>query len=277
MRRAMMAVALVMFVLAMTGCSKKYQKENVVLKSQIDSLNTANQKLSQDNQSCQTNLKSTEEELQKKLAEVQEQAQQENAALQEMQAAMKAELDAKQVTIQELEGKLTLSMVEAILFDSGKATVKKQGQEALKKVAEVLKGIKDQEVIVAGHTDSIPITSKLAATYPTNWELSAARAIAVVKLLQKEGVDARGHGFWRVPSGGRQQHSRGSRPEPSHGNCPDAQTVGVIFRVDPHGAGRKGRSCAAEAWAVGQSPPARLDHRANGRPRRAAVLLWTRE
>jgi len=185
----MMAVALVMFVLAMTGCSKKYQKENVVLKSQIDSLNTANQKLSQDNQSCQTNLKSTEEELQKKLAEVQEQAQQENAALQEMQAAMKAELDAKQVTIQELEGKLTLSMVEAILFDSGKATVKKQGQEALKKVAEVLKGIKDQEVIVAGHTDSIPITSKLAATYPTNWELSAARAIAVVKLLQKEGVD----------------------------------------------------------------------------------------
>jgi chemotaxis protein MotB len=189
MRRAMMAVALVMFVLAMTGCGKKYQKENVVLKSQIDSLNTANQKLSQDNQSCQTTLKSKEDELQKKLAEVQAQSQQENAAFQEMQAAMKAELDAKQVTIQELEGKMTLSMVEAILFDSGKAVVKKQGQEALKKVADVLKGVKDQEIIVAGHTDNVPITSKLAATYPTNWELSAARAIAVVKLLQKDGVD----------------------------------------------------------------------------------------
>jgi chemotaxis protein MotB len=53
----------------------------------------------------------------------------------------------------------------------------------------VLKDIKDQEIVVSGHTDNVPITSKLAATYPTNWELSAARAIAVVKILESNGVD----------------------------------------------------------------------------------------
>ena len=187
MRHVVSAIALVVFVMVLMGCgaSKELKNENLGLKAEIDTLNMTKEQLAKQNQDCLTTLKAKEDSL---LA-IQQQAQTKNAALEQMTAAMKAELDAKQVTIQELEGKLTLSMVEAILFDSGKATVKKQGQEALKKVAEVLKGIKDQEVIVAGHTDSIPITSKLAATYPTNWELSAARAIAVVKLLQKEGVD----------------------------------------------------------------------------------------
>jgi len=194
MKRAMTAVALIVFVLAMMGCgaSKQLKSENLGLRAQIDELNMTKQQLAQDKESCQNNLKAKEEELQARMAQLQEnevQTQEQSAAFRQMQTAMKAELDAKQVTIKELEGKLTLSMVEAILFDSGKATVKKQGKEALKKVAEVLKGVTDQEVIVAGHTDNVQITSKLAETYPTNWELSAARAIAVVKLLEADGVD----------------------------------------------------------------------------------------
>jgi chemotaxis protein MotB len=187
----MVVPLLLVFVLAMTGCSG-LKKENVNLKAQIDQLNGANQKLTQDNQSCEDTLKVKEDALQKRMADLQEKAdqvQKQSDAFQQMQSAMKAEVDAKQVTIKELEGKLTLSMVEAILFDSGKANVKKEGREALKKVAEVLKNVKDQEIIVAGHTDNVPITSKLAAIYPTNWELSAARAIAVVKILEGGGVD----------------------------------------------------------------------------------------
>ncbi len=191
MRHVVSAAALLVFVLALMGCgaSKELKRENLGLKTQVDSLNTAAQQLAQDKESCQTSLKAKENELQAKMTEAQKQVQTQNTALERMQAAMKAELEAKQVTIAELEGKLTLSMVEAILFDSGKATVKKQGKEALAKVAEVLKSVTDQDIIVAGHTDNVAITSKLAATYPTNWELSAARAISVVKLLEADGVD----------------------------------------------------------------------------------------
>ena len=192
MRRTMMTAVWIVFVLAMTSCSSGVKKENATLKTQIDELNTTNQKLIQDKQSYQDSLTAREADLQKQMAELQAkdmQVKEQSDAFRQMQEAMKAEVDSKQVTIKELEGKLTLSMVEAILFDSGKANVKKAGKDALAKVAEVLKNVKDQDIIVAGHTDNVPITSKLAATYPTNWELSAARAIAVVKLLEADGVD----------------------------------------------------------------------------------------
>jgi len=192
MRRTMMTAVWIVFVLAMTSCSSGVKKENATLKAQIDELNTTNQKLIQDKQSYQDSLTAREADLQKQMAELQAkdmQVKEQSDAFRQMQEAMKAEVDSKQVTIKELEGKLTLSMVEAILFDSGKANVKKAGKDALAKVAEVLKNVKDQDIIVAGHTDNVPITSKLAATYPTNWELSAARAIAVVKLLEADGVD----------------------------------------------------------------------------------------
>ena len=192
MRRTMMTAVWIVFVLAMTSCSSGVKKENATLKTQIDELNTTNQKLIQDKQSYQDSLTAREADLQKQMAELQAkdmQVKEQSNSFQQMQDAMKAEVDAKTVTIQELEGKLTVSLVEAILFDSGKANVKKAGKDALAKVAEVLKNVKDQDIIVAGHTDNVPITSKLAATYPTNWELSAARAIAVVKLLEADGVD----------------------------------------------------------------------------------------
>jgi chemotaxis protein MotB len=191
MKRTLMTVLSVSLVLAVTGCSGA-KKEKAALRVQIDELTAANQKLTQESQSYQDSLRASEAELQKQMAELQAkemQVQEQSTAFQQMQEAMKAEVDAKTVTIQELEGKLTVSLVEAILFDSGKAVVKKDGQAALKKVAEVLKNTKDQEIVVAGHTDNVPITSKLAEKYPTNWELSAARAIAVVKLLEADGVD----------------------------------------------------------------------------------------
>jgi chemotaxis protein MotB len=191
MKRTLMTVLSVSLVLAVTGCSGA-KKEKAALRVQIDELTAANQKLTQESQSYQDSLRASEAELQKQMAELQAkemQVQEQSTAFQQMQEAMKAEVDAKTVTIQELEGKLTVSLVEAILFDSGKAVVKKDGQAALKKVAEVLRNSKDQEIVVAGHTDNVPITSKLAEKYPTNWELSAARAIAVVKLLEADGVD----------------------------------------------------------------------------------------
>ena len=230
MRRAMTAVALVVFVLPMMGFGfERIAERQSGLKTQIDELNATKQQLAQDNESCQTSLKEREHELQERMAELEKkdvQTQEQSAAFRQMQTAMKAEIDAKQVTIKELEGKLTLSMVEAILFDSGKATVKKQGKETLKKVAEVLKGVTDQDVVVAGHTDNVQITSKLAETYPTNWgalRRTRHRGGQALGGGRRRSEGSRGLGFWRIPPGCRQQHARGARPESSHGDHPDAQ------------------------------------------------------
>jgi chemotaxis protein MotB len=102
---------------------------------------------------------------------------------------MKGEIAKGQVTISELKGKLTVNMVDAILFDSGKAEVKTDGLVVLGKVIEILKSVDDKAIRIEGHTDAMPITGSLAQRYPTNWELSAARAINVARYLQKEAIN----------------------------------------------------------------------------------------
>ena len=60
----------------------------------------------------------------------------------------------------------------------------------LQKIGLVLNKSHDRQIVVQGHTDALPILGKLAERYPTNWELSAARAINVVRFLQDEvGID----------------------------------------------------------------------------------------
>ena len=71
---------------------------------------------------------------------------------------------------------------------TGEADVKPAGKTAIGEVAATLKGVGLKRFQVAGHTDSEPITTATKKKFPTNWELSAARAIAVVKLLVADGV-----------------------------------------------------------------------------------------
>lgn len=102
---------------------------------------------------------------------------------------MKNEIAQGQVTISELKGKLTVNMEAAILFDSGKADVKPEGLSILGKMIETLKGVTDKAIRIEGHTDNVQISGGLTRVFPSNWELSAARAINVTKYLQQQGLD----------------------------------------------------------------------------------------
>jgi len=201
MKRFFMGFAAMVIILSLAGCAelKQLRIETTEQKAAIARMDT-------ENRTCQDALKQNRDQLMQREVELdavkkeldvaksqlelkEVKVKEQSDAFTRMQEAMKAELASKQVALAELEGKLTLTMVESILFDSGKAEVKPEGMEALKKVAEVLRNTADQEIVIAGHTDNVPIIGMLARTYPTNWELSAARAISVVKLLVADGVD----------------------------------------------------------------------------------------
>ncbi|HHV11312.1 MAG TPA: OmpA family protein [Clostridiales bacterium] len=80
---------------------------------------------------------------------------------------------------------LVISLDNAILFDSGKAEIKAGNDETLSKLADVINSL-DNYIRVEGHTDNVPIHT---AVYPSNWELSTARAASVVRLfVEKCGV-----------------------------------------------------------------------------------------
>lgn len=102
---------------------------------------------------------------------------------------MKSEIAQGQIAITELKGKLTVDVLDKILFDSGQTEIRPEGLNVLKRVVEILMTVTDKVIRVEGHTDSIPIAGALAKRYPTNWELSAARALNVTRYLEKEGID----------------------------------------------------------------------------------------
>lgn len=120
----------------------------------------------------------------------------------EIEYNLKEQIAQKDVKIEEIEGKLKVTFVDKILFDSGSTEVKKKGQEALLTLAESLAADSDNTIVVEGHTDDVKIAYPLAERFPSNWELSTARAASVVRFLQEEAnieperLTATGYGFY---------------------------------------------------------------------------------
>lgn len=107
---------------------------------------------------------------------------------QAIEASLRQEIAADQVTIQQLENGIKVSMSSELLYREGGVELSASGRAALEKVAPTLAG-QTLEVDVTGNTDSMPIGPSLVDRYPTNWELAGARAAVVVRHLQARGVD----------------------------------------------------------------------------------------
>jgi chemotaxis protein MotB len=105
----------------------------------------------------------------------------------EIESSLKDQIAQKDIKIEEIEGKLKVTFVDKILFDSGSVMIKPRGQEVLLKLADSFRDNEDQNIVVEGHTDDVQIGSALLDRFPTNWELSTARATAVVRFLQEKG------------------------------------------------------------------------------------------
>lgn len=91
------------------------------------------------------------------------------------------------VTIREDDAGVILQLGNSILFDSAKAILKSDSFEALSVISTIISQV-DNDIMVQGHTDNRPINSYV---YPSNWELSTARAVAVVKyFINEKGLDA---------------------------------------------------------------------------------------
>jgi len=100
---------------------------------------------------------------------------------------LSAEVQSQQLTIEQMQTGVKVNLPEAVLFDSGSAQVKATGKTVLNKVAKELVDVPFQ-TIVGGFTDNVPISARLADKFPSNWDLAAARATSVVRLMESSGV-----------------------------------------------------------------------------------------
>ncbi|MCP3135925.1 OmpA/MotB family protein [Pyxidicoccus xibeiensis] len=122
----------------------------------------------------------------KQLAQAKEELEKKSSEYENLAQSLKQEISDGKIQLSELKGKMTVQLKDKILFASGSARVGKEGEDALAKIADALKTVQGKIIRVEGHTDDVPIGS---GQFPTNWELSLARAMAVVRSLQDAGVD----------------------------------------------------------------------------------------
>jgi len=171
-------------VFALTGCvsTKAYKmaqdetaaclKDKQALSQQVDALNKEKADLAQASAEKDTEISKLK------------------GTYDELVGNLKNEIASGQIQVTQLKDKLTLNMVEKILFNSGQADVKESGKKVLDSIAAALKKIADKDIRVEGYTDNVPLSPKLRDRFPTNWELSTARASNVVRYLEeKAGLD----------------------------------------------------------------------------------------
>ncbi|MBW2589823.1 MAG: flagellar motor protein MotB [Deltaproteobacteria bacterium] len=104
-----------------------------------------------------------------------------------IEAGLKEQIANQQIKIEEIEGKLKLTFIDKILFNSGSTKINEKGKEILLTFAESIQEDKDHNILVEGHTDDVGVGPVLKSRFPSNWELSTARSSAVVRFLQEKG------------------------------------------------------------------------------------------
>jgi chemotaxis protein MotB len=153
------------------------------LKLQAAAMEAERERLRQEQAKLAANLeqeRAAKEEEIKRLTKTQE----------ELSRSLQDEISKGNITIQQVRDRLTINMVDRVLFDSGQAQVKPAGLKVLQQVGDILSKVSDKQIRIEGHTDNVPISAKLQSRFKTNWELSTARATTVVRhLIEKGGVD----------------------------------------------------------------------------------------
>ncbi|MCP4649044.1 MAG: OmpA family protein [PVC group bacterium] len=152
-----------------------------------------------------------------RLAEEQKAREELLLAKKELEEQFKKEIEEKNIRLQMLDKGLVITFVAEILFDSGKAKIRKTAHSVLDKVAAVLNNqVLDRDIAIEGHTDNQPI---VRSTWKSNWELSTARATSVLHYLVDNKntaptrLSAVGYGEYRPVASnsvtsGRQQNRR---------------------------------------------------------------------
>jgi chemotaxis protein MotB len=215
-------------------------------------------------------LEAGKEELSKEVAAKTGEIAELKGTYDKLEEKMKTEIANGDIRLTQSGGHLRVDLVDKILFDSGEAAISKRGEEVLSRVGAVLAAIDDKQIQVSGHTDKTPISEKLAEHFPTNWELSAARAINVVRFLdEKAGVPAA-----RMIASGYGEHHPIASNKTAAGRARNRRIEILLTpSLDPKAIARsKLKAARAAATATDEKPDEKDNGKAAGAEKTAVAM-----
>jgi chemotaxis protein MotB len=183
------------------------KKVNAALETELSYRDAATKELKEKLKSSQSRILSLEDEIAKGKSEIERlqlqlsniKGEKDNTEIkigqlkttyENLVSDLKKQIENQEVTIKTFEEKISVTFVDRILFEFGKAKISPKGRMILGKIGNTLKNVQGKQIRVVGHTDDVPISPGYHYKFPSNWELSAARAASVVNYLQNEqGLD----------------------------------------------------------------------------------------
>jgi len=185
---AVMAMLAILFIMFWTSARNQQQRALQAVQTQLDQARSQLADALAENQTNQDSIAALKGQV-ADLEKERDTAAQMSKALED---EMRSQLQSQDVTISNLQGRLTVSIVDRVMFDSGEAILKPDGQAVMQKIASILREHPQLKIQVIGHTDNVPIRPTAHARFASNWELSTARALAAVHFLTEQaGVDPR--------------------------------------------------------------------------------------
>lgn len=181
--------------IAAKNYAARLRADSTIMAQKIDNLEGRVSMVEADNRNANSQLRNASQQL----TESQEQIEAQKERLEQLQRLIDQQhsntealrkkiadalvnFGANELTVSMKNGKVYVSMQESLLFPSGSATVNPRGKEALATLAKALNQNPDINVLIEGHTDSIPISRN----YQDNWALSVARSTAIARILIKD-------------------------------------------------------------------------------------------
>ncbi len=233
---ALAAVAAICFLVGWYQALER-QHSLAGLKSKLDETQNALAKARTDNELLTAQLAT----LQKTVDDLQSEKAATSQLAKSLEDEMRSALESKDVTISKLQGKLTVSILDRVLFDSGEADLKPAGETVMRQMAALLAEHPNLKIHVIGHTDNVPIKPDARGKFASNWELSTARALAAVHFLtERAGVDARrvgavGYGEFRPVADNTTAEGRAKNRRIAIVILPDELMAAADVPVEPVG------------------------------------------
>jgi chemotaxis protein MotB len=166
--------------------------ENQLMQVGSEKENLANQisQIESEKKALEDQIAGLRKELDARLAAEEADKERMKKTYEQLLSSLQKEVGEKTIEVQNYQNALTINIMEKIFFDSGKAVIKPEGLDVLRRVGAIIKDLQDKIIRIEGHTDDVPIGPRLASIYPTNWELGAARASNVAEYFRtKAGIE----------------------------------------------------------------------------------------
>jgi chemotaxis protein MotB len=176
-------------MLVAVGAAFYFYRDNDEQRQKVESTETRQRELEAELASTKQQTAQLSQRVEQEVAKVSKEKEAEMAKLarthDEMVESMKKEIAAGEISITRIADRLSVKIVDRILFPSGEAAIGEPGRKVLERVGRVLANAKDKTIRIEGHTDNVPIGKPLQGRYTSNWELSAERATTVARFVQE--------------------------------------------------------------------------------------------